>query len=203
DKQVRLFDRETGECVATLTGHGDRVYAVRYSPDGSILASVSNDGTVRLWDLPAGRLVRVLQRHHGRLWTGAFSPDGRLLATAGDGTVIRLWDPATGERLHTLIGHTGRIRSVDFSPDGRLLASGSDDGTTRLWDIADQAVPRLRLTLLGLPHGWAALTPDGRYKTEGTVAGEFWHVIGTCRFERGELDGFLREVHSVPVDEPF
>ena len=34
------------------------------------------------------------------------------------------------------------------------------------------------LTLLGLPHGWAVLAPDGRYETEGTVGGQFWHVVG-------------------------
>jgi WD40 repeat protein len=203
DKQVRLFNPEDGTCTATLTGHTDRVYAVRFSPDGSMLASVSNDGTARLWDLATGDLVRVLGRHRGRLWTGAFSPDGRLFATAGDDTVIRLWDPATGQRLHTLVRHTMRISWVEFSPDGGQLASGADDGTVRLWDLADAEQPRLRLTLLGLPQGWAALTPDGRYKTEGTVAGEFWHVIGTCRFEPGELDSYLRGVHSVPVDEPF
>lgn len=203
DKHVRLFDRFSGECLNILKGHDARVYAVRFHRDGSMLASISNDGTAMLWELPTGRLVRTLGRHRGRLWTGAFSPDGQLLATAGDDTVIRLWDPATGERLHTLIGHTRRIWSVEFSPDGRLLASGADDGTVRLWDLGDPAAPRLRLTLLGLPNGWAALTPDGRYKTDGSVAGEFWHVIGTCRFELGELDAYLREVHTVPMEDPF
>jgi hypothetical protein len=34
-----------------------------------------------------------------------------------------------------------------------------------------------------LRRGWAAMTPEGRYK-----AGGFWHAIGLCRFEPGELD---------------
>jgi hypothetical protein len=84
-----------------------------------------------------------------------------------------------------------------------MLASGADDGTTRLWKLSDPAGPRLWLTLLGLPEAWAAMTPDGRYKTEGVLASEFWHAIGLCRFEVGELDAFLREVHTVPIEEPF
>jgi hypothetical protein len=84
-----------------------------------------------------------------------------------------------------------------------VLASGADDGTAILWDVSDPAGPRQRLTLLGLPDAWAAVTPDGRYKTAGTLAGEFWHAIGLCRFEVGELDAYLREVHAVPVEEPF
>jgi WD40 repeat protein len=203
DGRVRLFDRDTEECVATLSGHSDRVYEVRFDTDGGVLASVSNDGTAVLWDVSTGERLRTFRSQRGKLWAGAFSPDGRLLAAAGDDTVIYLWDVASGTHLHTLHGHTRRIWSVAFSPDGRQLASGADDGTTRLWDLADPAGPRPRLTLLGLPGAWAAVTPDGRYKTEGTLAGEFWHVIALCRFEIGELDPFLREVHTVPIDEPF
>jgi WD40 repeat protein len=203
DGKVRLFDRTTAECVACLFAHTDRVYEVRFNADGSMLASIGNDGTAVLWDVASGQVVHTLRSQRGKLWAGGFSPDGRLLAAAGDDTVIYLWDVATGAHLHTLQGHTRRIWSVAFSPDGRLLASGADDGTTRLWDLGDPAHPRLRLTLLGLPDAWAAVTPDGRYKTEGTLAGEFWHVIALCRFEVGELDPFLREVHTVPLNEPF
>jgi WD40 repeat protein/transcriptional regulator with XRE-family HTH domain len=203
DSKVRLFDRNTGQCTATLLGHTDRVYKVRFNVDGSLLASISNDGTAILWELPTGRRVRTLNAQRGKLWAGGFSPDGRLLAAAGDDTVIYLWDVATGTQLHTLAGHTRRISSLVFSPDGRQLASGADDGTTRLWDLTDPDAPRLRLTLLGLPEAWAAVTPDGRYKTDGVLASEFWHAIGLCRFEIGELDAYLRDVHAVPVDEPF
>jgi len=203
DGKVRMFDRDTGECRATLVAHHDRVYDVRFRGDGSVLASVSNDGTAVLWDVSTGEQVRVLRSQRGRLWSGGFSPDGRLFAAAGDDAVICLWDAATGAPLHTLPGHTRRIWSIDFSPDGQLLASGADDGTTRLWDLTDPDRPRPRLTLLGLPDAWAAVTPDGRYKTEGTLAGEFWHVIGLCRFEVGELDPFLRDVHSVPIEDGF
>jgi WD40 repeat protein len=203
DGKVRLFDTSLGALVATLPGHSDRVYEVRFTVDGSLLTSISNDGTAIIWSMPSGERLRTLRSQRGKLWTGGFSPDGRVLAAAGDDTVIYLWDVASGRHLHTLPGHTRRIWSIAFSPDGRTLASGADDGTTRLWDLSEPDDPHLRLTLLGLPDAWAAVTPDGRYKTEGTLASEFWHVIGLCRFEIGELDAFLREVHSVPVEEPF
>jgi hypothetical protein len=60
-----------------------------------------------------------------------------------------------------------------------------------------------RLTLLGLPEGWAALAPDGRYKLEGDVGGQFWHAIGMCRFETGELDPYLPGVRQLPLDAAF
>ncbi|MCE6998156.1 TIR domain-containing protein [Saccharothrix sp. S26] len=203
DSKVRLFDRDSGACLATLPGHTDRVYEVCFDADGTRLASVSNDGTAMLWDVARGEPTHVLRSQRGRWWTGAFSPDGRTFATAGDDAVVTLWDVATGERAHVLAGHTRRIWSVAFSPDGQRLASGGDDGTARLWDLSDPAGPGLGLTMVGLPGVWAALTPHGRYKFEGTLGSEFWHVIGLCRFEVGELDAFLSGVHSVPLDEPF
>ena len=59
------------------------------------------------------------------------------------------------------------------------------------------------MTLLGLPEGWAAFAPDGRYKFDGEVTGQFWHVIGMCRFEPGELDPYLTEIRQLAQDAPF
>lgn len=203
DRAVRLWDIRTGACLATLTGHSDRVYSVMFGPEGSLLVSASNDGTARLWDVASRRQIHTLTRHRGRLWSAAFSTDGTMLATAGDDLAIRLWDPRTGAELRTLTGHTRRVWSVAFSPDGTLLASAGDDGTVGLWGTAAGDPSPLRLTLLGLPEGWAALAPDGRYKQEGDLAGQFWHVVGMCRFDPGELDSYITAVRRLPLDRAF
>ncbi|GAB2817614.1 hypothetical protein GCM10022221_14330 [Actinocorallia aurea] len=204
DRTVRIWDTATGALLHTLEGHGDRVYQVAFDPSGALLASVSNDGTARLWNTATGATLRSFEGHSGRLWTVAFSPDGGALATAGDDQVIRLWDAATGEPLAVLAGHTRRVWSVAFSPDGGLLASGGDDGTVLLWTVpADPARAHLRCTLLGLAEGWAVVTPDGRYKHRGAVAGQFWWAAGLCRFEPGEMDEHLPSVRRLPVEEPL
>jgi len=54
--------------------------------------------------------------------------------------------------------------------------------------------------LVQLSEGWAAYTPDGRYKIGGNIKGEFWQVINLCRFEIGELDEFWPRLAA---DEPL
>lgn len=200
DSAVRLWDAKSGELLRTLQGHTDRVYAVDFG-DG-VVASASWDTTARVWDVESGETLHELTRHTRRLWTAAFNPTGDLLATAGDDLVVRLWDPSSGRHLHTLQGHSRSVWSVTFSPSGDLLATGGDDGTARLWSVTGERAGA-RLTLLGLPEGWAALAPDGRYKLEGDVGGQFWHAIGMCRFETGELDSHLPGVRQLPLDAAF
>ncbi|NDJ77845.1 MAG: WD40 repeat domain-containing protein, partial [Chloroflexi bacterium] len=49
---VALWDTGSGERIAVLEGHFDRVHSVAFSPDGTRLASGSYDNTLRLWDVP-------------------------------------------------------------------------------------------------------------------------------------------------------
>ena len=48
---VQLWDISTGENVATFLGHPTDIQCLAFSPDSTILASGSHDGTILLWDL--------------------------------------------------------------------------------------------------------------------------------------------------------
>ena len=197
DKTIILWDVTSRSARHVLEGHSSAVTSVAFSPDGHSLASASEDRTIILWSVASGSKIRVLEGPH--TITGVtFSPDGLSLASAGDRT-ITLRDVASGSVLRTFNGHSSMIRSIAFSPDGLSLASASDDGTVRLWDIAGA----LRATLWKLPEGWAAFTPDGRYQTRGNTGGAFWHTIGLCRFEPGELDPYLPRPLRVPDGQPL
>ena len=47
---IKLWDVETGNQLAILTGHTDNITTLVFSHDGKTLASGSEDGTVLLWD---------------------------------------------------------------------------------------------------------------------------------------------------------
>ncbi len=159
----------------TLGGHGSEVNAVAFAPDGSLLASGSENKKVRLWDPRTGRLVRELTGHAGAVRALAFSPDGTVLACGCHSKrkalpdEIVLWDPHAGSVRQRWTGHGNAVSSLAFSPDGQSLASGSWDQTVRLWDVRSAATRWCARPADVLPiRPWheeiwsVAFSPDGR-----------------------------------------
>jgi WD40 repeat protein/3',5'-cyclic AMP phosphodiesterase CpdA len=202
DKTLRLWDAASGQELRSLRGHADYVRSVAFSPDGKLLASGSADRTLRLWDAGSGQELNSLRGHTDEVLSVAFSPDGEVLASSGADSTVRLWDRASGLELRSLQAHAGDVMSVAFSPDGKLLASASNDNTVRLWQTDSG---KLLLTRIFAAEGWAAFTPDNRYKVSGNLGGAFWFAINLCRFEPGELDSFLPSecLRQLAVEEPF
>ncbi|KAF8967493.1 hypothetical protein BDZ97DRAFT_524061 [Flammula alnicola] len=147
-----------------LRGHKLPVRAVAFSPDGSKIASGSDDATIRVWDSYTGNeIIPPLGGHSGGILSVALS-DTRVVSAATDGT-IRVWDIITGKEILGLLPIGGRrsyaVISVALSPDGSKIVSGLVDGTVRVWDInSGQEILRASK---GHAHAvtYASFSPDG------------------------------------------
>jgi WD40 repeat protein len=140
-----------------LRGHTAFINHARFSPDGRLLATTSDDHTARLWDVETGR-GRVLEGHTDEVWKLDFSPDGRMLATASKDRTVRIWDTQTGQSK-ALEGHEGPVSQVQFFDGGRRLLTRSRNGKILLWDVSRGTIT----TEVAASEGnEARLSPDGR-----------------------------------------
>ncbi len=133
-KHILIYDRAARSVIHTLAGHTNKITCLAYAPDGSRLASGSDDHTVRLWDPRGKQRVRVLKGHEDEVTCLSYAPDGSQLASGSLDHTVRLWDPRGDQPAQVLAGHTTRVLCLSYAPDGSQLASGSDDQTVRLWD---------------------------------------------------------------------
>jgi len=158
-----VWDARTGNRVLTLKGHSQEILDVAFSPDGTLMATASLDGTAKLWNARNGRELQTLTGHGGWVLGIDFTPDGRSLATAGIDGTARLWDVDTGRQVLVLSGHTGLIGDVDVSPHGTMLATGGSDGTVRVWDISPEGTREQATIAVQSAVQSLAYSPDGEW----------------------------------------
>jgi len=185
-----LWNSCQGDNFYTFVGHSNVVSCVAYSPDGTTLASGSQDASVKLWDVATRRLVATLPAHAGHVTWLAFSNDGRTLATA-DEDGLKLWNSKTHQHVFTL--KERMVARFAFSPVGTLIAIGYGHsiygdvigGSVKLWDYTTHQVVKT----FSEPGPRLALSPDGNMLAtrSGNNSVKLWNVE-TGR-EMAKLDG--------------
>lgn len=122
--------------------YSNPIWTVAFNPEGSLLASGSEDSLIRVWDIGTRQCRQVLRGHSNAVRSVAFSPDGGTLATSSEDHTIRLWDVSTG-CCRQIIQESGRVWTIAFSSKGTTLASCTDDQVAKLWDVATGQVLKI------------------------------------------------------------
>jgi transducin (beta)-like 1 len=146
DTLIHVCELGRTKPVVTFSGHTSEVNAIRWDPQGQILASCSDDKTAKLWRMDSTKPIQDLKGHDLDIYTLRWSPTGPgsknpskspLLATASFDKTVRIWDTTSGNCLQTLDRHEEAVYSISFSPDGEYIASGSLDRCLNIWSVKD------------------------------------------------------------------
>lgn len=154
---VQVDRRANGTSAIVLEPHADSITDIAFSPDGTLLATSSLDGTIRMWDPVDGSHVHTIDGHSAGVRSIDFSPDGNLLASGADDRTAKLWNVADGSLERTLFPlMESRVVEVEFSPDGSLVALGGNRCVVEL-----RRVPTGILSRTIVPLGCAPGNPGG------------------------------------------
>jgi len=158
-----------------IAGHAKSITQIVYSPDASLLAAASWDGTVRVSNAKTLQTIAVLRGHRGIVRSVAFAADGRTLATAGNDLHVMFWEippalpPVDENQPHVLkpwsTVDTGDMQMLAIAPEGHQVAAIGADGKLRLLTIP----PLPRDACVAAAGGFASFlsrTPEGGHRPE-------------------------------------
>jgi WD40 repeat protein len=123
--------------VAEVARSADVLLAVRFSPDGSRLATGGSDGTLRVYDTKSRKALWSLEPHADWVTDIAFSPDSRWVATASRDKSCRVFDVKTGIAEASYQDHTEPVFALAFSVDGKSVFSAGRDRRLHQWSSGD------------------------------------------------------------------
>ncbi|WP_103762694.1 PQQ-binding-like beta-propeller repeat protein [Roseovarius confluentis] len=214
--EILLHDIETGQ-ERTLTGHYQAVTQLLHSPDGTRLASTSDDNTTRIWNLASESSVLELVEPTAPPVFARFLPDrGQVVTVSRDG-YLTLWDDSTGARAArqqlgdagrvtgaTLLGATGALAVITDAAE--VIVARLDDDPEIAWraersarsvssDDSGQAL------LLGTDHGMVVLSPQDGQVLQAAPEMPRRRLTGTALSPDGALIAALDDAGDVSISD--
>ena len=214
------------EVVMDLDKHSGEVWQIRFSNDGTRLASCGMDRTVLIWRVPSFDVIHKLEAHEGgEVCNVAWSPDDTMIVTCGRDRYAKIWSSEvrysgedgrghsyadgninvvqTGTCVRTLDRFDEPVSSCVWLPDGRSFITGSFDKEKSLcqWDLDGNLV-----------HIWTrkhrtedlTISPDGQWLVAMDEQNRLHVYNGITREQEYEIDLKARPTSiSISQDSGF
>lgn len=154
----RVWRAGSGQPVTVVSGHGNYLEDITFSPDGTQVATASTDLTARTWKAETGAALALFAGDSETVTGARFDQTGTTLVTSSlDGTA-REWDAVVQPTL-TMVADLGApVTRVEFAGSGGAIAAAT---ATRAYRIE---LSSGRVTQVGRASAPAAVAigPAGR-----------------------------------------
>jgi len=160
---IHLYDLKQERTVAVFNQHVEKIHDLRFSEDGTLLFSVSEDRTVQIQELTE---EAVLDRSDKAVISSlSVSPEKGLIAGI-DQRAVKFWNAATGELLFLSSQEKYNCQYVRFFDTNNYLAVWAHGGAhARVITILDLTQPITKKISTAYEHDAiakpVAISPDG------------------------------------------
>jgi WD40 repeat protein len=182
--EIVLIDAGTFAVVARLPGHAAPVTSLRFSHDGSELASGSNDRTTIVWDVATHARKEQLRGQAAGVTGVAFSAQDQTLFTAGLDAAVLTWDLGGSHRFLARRAESSRTPT----PNGTGWLSPSPTGSGIVYATFGVDNPGANLQFFDTDTGQTTSVIDSGHGVWGAWA---WRPDGR-RFASAGHDGHVR-----------
>ncbi len=140
--EITFWDPNTGKLISRLPTKSERIQAVAWNGDGSLLlyagGTPSRSGEVVLIKEADRSVARVLWQGNDLALSAVFRPSAPQVAAGGTDRIFRIWEIDTGKEIAAVENHADWILSLAYTPDGTKLLSASRDRSVKVWDQEKQ-----------------------------------------------------------------
>ena len=140
--EVLLHKADGSELVGRLIGLSDRIESVRFSPDGTKLATAGGNpgrmGEIQVWDVAKQELLLSHTNTFDTLYGASWSPDGTRIAYGCSDNTLRAIKADSGEQVLFSGAANGWILDTVWNPSGDHVISVGRDRTAKLTEVATQ-----------------------------------------------------------------
>jgi jouberin len=174
-------------------------FALKFSPDGSILAAACGERlmfTIKLYSVDSGIELFVYVGHHDLIYEIDWHKEGEFLLSCSSDCTVKLWlydknniESYSSPDPWTTLPHSSFVYTAKFHPklkNNKIVITGSYDGLIRIWNAEERRI------LVTLPQHEAMInniifTPNGSRFISADSSGviKIWEDTQFTRVQAG------------------
>ncbi|CAF1101933.1 unnamed protein product [Brachionus calyciflorus] len=135
DKTIKLWDKNTGECLRTYHGHTNSIYTLCLVNYEKFLSG-SSDTTIKYWNINTSECLKTINAHEGYIYDVKLLNNKKFFSVSWDKS-IKIWKLKKLEFLKSIKMGAGILSAEKF--DNKVIV-GLNDGLIKILDIEKECV---------------------------------------------------------------